>query len=131
MANSCKSIFYVSFQNIYQKKQFWHKHQCLLVNKIFRVFLDWFFMFNLYNFIFKSQSEKWLVSTSYGLIIELSRNGKLLKYEIILSQHTNYLHKCLVYLNFDIFTAALFIFFLRYFNFIEVGQRAYQAGWGS
>ena len=70
MANSCKSIFYVSFQNIYQKKQFWHKHQCLLVNKIFRVFLDWFFMFNLYNFILKNQSGKWLVSTSYGLIIE-------------------------------------------------------------
>ena len=129
LANSCKSIFYVSFQNIYQKKQFLHKHQCLLVNKIFRVFLDWFFMFNLYNFIFKNQSGKWLVSTSYGLIIELSRNGKLLKY--ILSQHTNYLHQCLVYLNFDIFTAALFIFFLRYFNFIEVGQRANQAGWGS
>ena len=37
------------------------------------------------------------MSTSYGLIIELSRNEKLQKHRIILSQHTNYLHKWLVY----------------------------------
>ena len=37
------------------------------------------------------------MSTSYGLIIELSRNEKLQKYRIILSQHTSYLHKWLVY----------------------------------
>ena len=48
------------------------------------------------------------MSTSYGLIIELSRNEKLQKYRIILSQYTNYLHKWLVYLNFDMFTAAMF-----------------------
>ena len=47
-----------------------------------------------------------------GLIIELSRNEKLQKYRI-LSQHTNYLHKWLVHLNFDTFTAALFILFMR------------------
>ena len=35
----------------------------------------------------------------YGLIIELPRNEKLQKYRIILSQHTNYLHKWLVLLN--------------------------------
>ena len=37
------------------------------------------------------------MSTSYGLIIEFSRNEKLQKYRIILSQHTNYLHKWLVH----------------------------------
>ena len=121
LANSCKSIFYVSFQNIYQKKQFLHKHQCLLVNKIFRVFLDWFFMFNLYNFIFKNQSGKWLVSTSYGLIIELSRNGKLLKYKIILSQHTNYLHQCLVCLKFWHLYCCLIYFFPAIFQFYRSG----------
>ena len=36
------------------------------------------------------------MSTSYCLIIEFSRNEKLQKYIIILSQHTNYLHKWLV-----------------------------------
>ena len=37
-----------------------------------------------------------MVSISYGLIIELSRNEKLQKYRIILSQHTTYLHRWLV-----------------------------------
>ena len=56
-------------------------------------------------------------TTSYGLIIELSRNEKLQKYRIILSQYTNYLHKWLVHLNFDMVTAAMFIFFpVRYLN---------------
>ena len=36
------------------------------------------------------------MSTSYGLIIEFSRNEKQQKYRIILCQHTNYLHKWLV-----------------------------------
>ena len=49
----------------------------------------------------------------YGLIIELSRNEKLQKYRIILSQHTSYLHKWLVHLKFDVFTATMFIFFLQ------------------
>ena len=35
------------------------------------------------------------MSTSYGLIIELSEIKKLLKYGIILPQYTNYLHKWL------------------------------------
>ena len=39
------------------------------------------------------------------------RDEKLQKYRIVLSQHTNYLHKWLVHLNFDTFTAAMFIFF--------------------
>ena len=42
---------------------------------------------------FKDESEKRLASTSYGFIIEFSRNEKLQKQRIILSQHTNYLHK--------------------------------------
>ena len=48
-------------------------------------------MFNLTISVFKD-FEKWLVSISNGLIIELWRNKKLQKYRIILSQHTNYLH---------------------------------------
>ena len=51
--------------------------------------------------------------TNNGLIVELSRNEKLQKNRIILSQHTNYLHKWLLHLNFDMFTAAMFIFFMR------------------
>ena len=35
------------------------------------------------------------MSTSYGLIIELSEIKKLLKHGIILPQYTNYLHKWL------------------------------------
>ena len=50
------------------------------------------------------------MSTSYDLIVELSKNEKVQKYRIILSQHTNYLHKWLVHLNFDMFTAAMFTF---------------------
>ena len=49
------------------------------------------------------------MSTSYGLIIELPRNEKLQKYRIILSQHIGYLHK-MIGLPFDMFTAAMFIF---------------------
>ena len=37
----------------------------------------------------KYQSEKWLVSSSYGLTIKLFENEKLQKYRIILSQHIN------------------------------------------
>ena len=59
------------------------------------------------------------MSTSYGLIIELSEIKKLLKYGIILPQYTNYLHKWLVHLNFDIFTAVMFIFFCEIPNFVE------------
>ena len=50
------------------------------------------------------------MSTSYGVIIEFSRDEKLQKYRIILSQHTNYSHKWLVPF-FDMFTAAMLIFF--------------------
>ena len=49
------------------------------------------------------------MSTSYGLIIELSRNEKLKKYQIILSQHTSYLHKWLVH--FLIYLVLLYLFF--------------------
>ena len=73
-------------------------------------------MFNPHNFILQNQSEKWLVFTSYGFIIEVSRSEKLQKYRIILSQHTNYLHKWLVHLNFDMFIAAMFICFVRFLN---------------
>ena len=51
--------------------------------------------------------------TVYDSIIELSKNEKLQKYGAILSQNTNYLHKRLVCLNFYMFTAVIFIFFLQ------------------
>ena len=49
------------------------------------------------------------MSTNNGLIVKLSRNEKLQKYK----KSTNYLHKWLLHLNFDMFTAAMFIFFMR------------------
>ena len=70
-------------------------------------------MFSLYNFIFQRLIWKEISVYFYGLIIEFSRNEKLQKYRIILSQHTYYLHKWLVHLNFDMFTAAMFILFLQ------------------
>ena len=44
---------------------------------------------------FKDWFEKWLASSYYGLIIELSTNEKTekVKYSIILSRYANYLHK--------------------------------------
>ena len=53
------------------------------------------------------------MSTSYGLVIKFSRNEKLQKYRIILSQHTNYLRKWFPHLNCDMFTTAMLIFFLQ------------------
>ena len=80
-------------------------------------FLDFFHAdFTYLTFIvsfLKNHYEKWLVFSSYNLIIKLSESEKLQKYGIALSQHTYYLHKWLAYLNFDIFAAAIFIFFLR------------------
>ena len=89
------------------------------------------------------------MSTSYGLIIKVSRNENLQKYRILLSQHTNYLHKWLLHVNFDIFAAANVCFSARLVNmckpraifcflllayldwhFMEVEEQAYQAGWG-
>ena len=57
------------------------------------------------------------MSTPYGLVIELSRNEKLQKYGIILSQHTNYFTNdwstkiltCLL-------LPCLFLFALRFLN---------------
>ena len=54
-------------------------------------------MFNLYNFIFQRLIWKMISIHFYRLIIELWRNEKLQEYRIILSQHINYLHKCLVH----------------------------------
>ena len=56
-------------------------------------------MFNLYNFVLISKmiSIHFLWFDSAGLSIELWRNEKLQKHGIILSQHINYLHKCLVH----------------------------------
>ena len=78
---------------------------------------------------FKDQSEKWLVSTSYGLIIEISRIEKLQKYRIILSQHISYLHKLLVSFLICLLLLCLLFFFWDW-HFMEVGYHAYPAGWG-
>ena len=52
------------------------------------------------------------MSTSYGLIIELSRNEQLQKYRIILSQHPDYLYKWLVHLNLTcLLLPSLFFFY--------------------
>ena len=48
------------------------------------------------------------MSTSYGLIIELSMNEKLQKYRMILSQHISYLYKWLVYLLICLLLLCLF-----------------------
>ena len=47
-------------------------------------------MFSLYNFIFQRLIWKEISVYFYGLIIEFSRNEKLQKYRIIISQHTIY-----------------------------------------
>ena len=68
-----------------------------LVIEVLEFFLDWIYIFERHNLNFQIFILKMITfSTSYGLISELSRNEKLLKYRIILSQ----------------FTADKFIFFL-------------------
>ena len=63
------------------------------------------------------------MSTSYGLIIEFSRNEKLQKYRIILSQHANYLHKWLV----PLFPAVMFTFSsARFINMCKL-----RTGWST
>ena len=52
-------------------------------------------MLSFYNFVFQRLTWK-KIRVPYGLIIYFSRNEKLQKYRIILSKHTNYLHKWLV-----------------------------------
>ena len=61
-----------------------------------------------------------LFSFFYDLIIELSKNEKLEKYRIILSQHTNYVHKWLVHLKFGMLTASMFILFCEIPNYVQV-----------
>ena len=56
------------------------------------------------------------MSTPYGLIIELSRNEKLQKYRIILSQHANYLHKWLLLLNLTCLLLPCCFFSVRFLN---------------
>ena len=59
--------------------------------------LDHFYFESLYSRIIQVYNLYIIciqfVSTSYGLVIEFSTNGKLQKYRIILSQRTNCLHK--------------------------------------
>ena len=60
------------------------------------------------------------MSTSYGLIIELSRKEKLPKYRLIVSRYTKYLHKLLVCLNFDMFTASIYTFSCEILKYVQV-----------
>ena len=54
-----------------------------------------------------------------GLIIAFLRDEKLRNYRILMSPHTNYSHKCLVHLNFDMFTAAMFISFCEIPKYVQ------------
>ena len=69
--------------------------------------------------------------SSYDFIVELSRNEKPQKYRIILSQHTNNLHKWLGHLHFDMFSAAMFIFFREILNMCKPRIRFYLVWWAS
>ena len=56
---------------------------------------------------------------------------KKLKYWIVLSQHTSYLHKWLVHLNCDMFAAVIFIFFCEIPTYVQ-GQNkilSHSIGW--
>ena len=66
------------------------------------------------------------MSTSYGLIIELSRNEKQQEYRIILSQHTIYTDS---WTTFDMFTAAMFIFFCEILNMCRPRTTFYLLWW--
>ena len=65
------------------------------------------------------------------MITELSKNEKLQKHRIILSQHTNCLCKWLAHLNFDMITAAMFIFFSKIPKYMQAQNNSpsYLMGW--
>ena len=70
------------------------------------------------------------MSTSYGLIIELSRNEQLQKYRIILSQHPDYLYKWLVHLNLTCLLLPSFFFFsMRFLNMCQPRPTFYLLWW--
>ena len=95
-------------------------------------------MLSFYNFVFQRLTWK-KIRVPYGLIIYFSRNEKLQKYRIILSKHTNYLHKWLVpFLTFLLLPC--FFFFNEIPKYVQAKNRlahldwhfvehAYQAGW--
>ena len=115
LTKSCKNIFYVSAVNCYCTYIFKgsnfrfsgiffseHVSRTAILAQALVITCK----YNFYSFscivstcltftilFFKYQSEKRLMSNSYGLIIEFSKNEELQKYRIILSQRTNYLHK--------------------------------------
>ena len=62
------------------------------------------------------------MSTSYDLIIELSRNEKLQKYRIILLQRTSYLHKMISPL-FDMFICCVYFCLGKFLNMCKPGPR--------
>ena len=103
----CKSIFYISFKAVVSRTAILIHTNYLYIDFL-EFFPYWCYLFDLYSFIFQDQSE-W--PSSYNLIIKLSKNEKLQKYSIYLCQYTSYLHKWLVHLSFEVFTAAMFIYF--------------------
>ena len=72
------------------------------------IFLYWFYIFNLHNFIF--QRLIWKMISVYFIWFDYwtLKEWKLQKYIIILLQHTNYLHKWLVHFLICLLLLSLF-----------------------
>ena len=68
------------------------------------------------------------MSTSYASIIEFSSHEKLQKERIILSQHTNYLQKCLVHFLTCLLVSCLF-FFCEIANYVQAKNRLDHLDW--
>ena len=52
--------------------------------------------------------------------VKLSKNEALQKYRIILSEHSNYLHKYFVHLNSDVLATAIVILFCELTKYAHV-----------
>ena len=84
-------------------------------------------MLSFYNFVFQRLTWK-KIRVPYGLIIYFSRNEKLQKYRIILSKHTNYLHKWLVsFLTFLLLPC--FFFFNEIPKYVQAKNRLAHLDW--
>ena len=78
----------------------------------------WFYIVNLYNFIFQRLILKMISAYILWLNYWTFKEWKTAKIQDR-SQHANYLHKWLFRLNFDMFTAAMFIFFLQDSKYVQ------------
>ena len=69
------------------------------------------------------------MSTSYGLIIELSRNKKLQKCRLTLPKYTNFSHKWLVLLNLTCSLLPCLFFSMRFLNMCKPGTIFHLLWW--